>query len=125
MTKEDLIKRTLKDLAVRPALKGYPMLVDAISICVDDVECLDKVTTRLYVQVAKLHGSTMQRAERNMRSAVMISYSSAPADVLKEMIGNIVPYHKDVPTLKNYIAAVAEYVRDELKREATACSQNR
>lgn len=125
MTKEDLIKRTLKELAVRPGLKGYCMLVDAISLCVDDVRHLDKVTTRLYVQVAKMHNSTRQRAERNMRHAVEASYSSAPMDVIEERLGNIVPYHKSAPALKDYIAAVSEYVRDELKREATECSQSK
>lgn len=110
-----IIKRTLKELGVTPSLKGYYYhLVDAIDAVIDDRNRLVNICKVLYVDIALKYQSTYAAVERGIRDAILKSYTYAPLEDIERVFGNILPPTRDVPTNKQYIATVADYIRDNL-----------
>lgn len=118
--KELLVKSTLKALGMRPTMHGYMYLVDVISAVVDDPHVLDGINKGMFSIIALRHNTNAKCVERCIRHAIADSYTSAPLDLIEDIFGNSVPPHKDKPTAKHYIAAVADYVRDQLELAAMA-----
>lgn len=115
--KMHIIKRTLKDLGVPPSMSGYGYLVDTVSEVIDDHTKLRGINYGLYVDLAKRNGVTPKAVERAIRHAIEVSYTTAPLNVVNNIFGNVVSPDKDKPTNKQYIATLADYVRDALRYE--------
>ena len=116
-SKEQLIRRTLLELSVSPSRKGYSYIVEAISAVVQDPSRLNSVCKGLYTDIARNHGVNSAAVERCIRIAVTASYTDMPLHMVDKVFGNTITPHRDMPTSKQYIAAVANYVRCILMRE--------
>lgn len=108
------IKQTLKTLGVSPGVKGYIYLVDIIERVVNDPHAINAVTRGVYRDVGAQHGTTATCVERCVRHAIESSCDTAAIDEINALFGNTIRADRGYPTGKQYIATVAEYIRDTL-----------
>lgn len=109
-----IIKRTLKELGVSPSLKGYYYLVDAVEATIVDRSKLTSICKGLYTDIAVNHQTKYSAVERCIRDAIVNSYTHAPLANIERVFCNTLLPGRDVPTNKQYIATVADYIRDNL-----------
>lgn len=69
------VEKYLLEIGVRPHLKGFYFLADAINWVIEDKSYLKSITKKLYVELAKKHGETPSKTERAMRHAIRSSGS--------------------------------------------------
>lgn len=67
------IEKYLLEIGIKPHLKGFYFLADAIRLVTKDVAYLKKITTRLYPSIAEKHGETTSGVERAIRNAINTS----------------------------------------------------
>lgn len=67
------IEKYLIRVGIKPHLKGFYFLSDAIDLVMKDVKYLQKMTTRLYPFIAEKHDETPSKVERAMRHAIETS----------------------------------------------------
>lgn len=67
---EDKIVKLLLSLGMAPTSKGFRACVCAIELILEDPEVLDKITKRLYPEVAKRLKMACKSAEHSIRRAV-------------------------------------------------------
>lgn len=112
---ERRITDVLKDLGVPTHLKGYDYLRSAIAMCVEDKDILDKVTARLYPEIAKQYGITASRVERAIRHAIEVAWDRGDLNVLKQYFGNTISRSKGKSTNSEFLACVATQLRMEVQ----------
>ena len=76
------------------------------------------ITKVLYPQVAKTFGTTPSRVERAIRHAIEVAWNRGDLDVLDKYFGNTVSASKGKPTNSEFIARVANIVRQRMKNAA-------
>lgn len=64
------IRTLLISLGFRPNLSGFDYLATALNICAEQPEHTFSITKEIYPSVAKKHGSTIPRTERNIRNCI-------------------------------------------------------
>ena len=116
-SKEQVIKRTLKELGVKPGVNGYKYLVEAIVAVHDDESRLRGLVKGLYTDIAHKYNVSATSVERAIRCSIEVSYTQAPLEAVANVFGNTLPPYKDKPANKQYIATVADYVRDIVRYE--------
>ena len=109
-----LVRKALLELGVPEHLIGYPYLVDAVSMVVQDTSLLRKVTKGLYPMVGTKNGVTPSRTERAIRHAIEVSTDRVDMDIAKEYFGNTISPSKGKPTNSEFIARVANIVRQRM-----------
>lgn len=68
------IKEVLNYFWMLPKYKGYHYLYDAIELCQEHPEYLTQITKTIYPQLALKHHVTAWSVERNIRTAIDISW---------------------------------------------------
>ena len=112
---EELIARRLTELGVPAHYKGYRYLKDGISLVIDDVELLARVTKVLYPVIAKRHRTSPEKVERAMRHAIETAWSRGDVEVLNRTFGYSVDANRGRPTNSSFIAKLADQIRLELR----------
>lgn len=64
------IEKYLFEKGIKPHLKGFDYLIQAIEMCKKDRSVLQKITTELYPTIAKTNNDTPSRSERAIRHAI-------------------------------------------------------
>ncbi|MGI5970330.1 MAG: sporulation initiation factor Spo0A C-terminal domain-containing protein [Oscillospiraceae bacterium] len=95
-------------------LKGFRLMFEAVSMALQNPDCLTAVTKRLYPALAKSSITTPACVERNLRHAITTSWSQCPPSVKFDIFG-----HDDAepPSNSAYIAAMTLYVSSKLGEE--------
>lgn len=107
------ISSTIRALGVSANLYGYTYLIEAIDLAIKDESLLHRrVTKELYPTIAKAHKTTCSRVERALRHAIQRSFDRGNTDLLDKIFGYTVSIHKGTPTSSEFIAAVADYLRE-------------
>lgn len=101
----------LRELGIPAHLKGYPCLMVAINLVMEDRNKIHAVTKELYPEVAVLCGTTSSRVERAIRHSIEVAWSRGNWDVLKKYFGYTVDPEKGKPTNSEFIATVCEHLR--------------
>ena len=114
----EYIHDILLELGVPNHIKGYAYLTTAIGAVVKDPELINVMTKVLYHDVAKAHNTTASRSERAMRHAIEVCWDRIDLDTSLRYFGNTVSPHKGKPTNSEFIARVANIVRQRMKRAA-------
>lgn len=100
------ISYALNQLGIRPHVKGYKYLKDAIRIGIESPEDIEFITKTLYPAVAKKNKTTWSRVERAIRHAIK------DVDQIDEFRRTIfLGGSRDHYTNKEFIAGVAEYFK--------------
>jgi len=106
-----LITNTLHDVGVPAHIKGYQYLRDAISMSIQDENCINAVTKILYPAIAKKHGSTASRVERAIRHAIEVAWDRGNIDTLQAIFGYTVSNIKGKPTNSEFIAMISDKLK--------------
>lgn len=112
---ETIVRKVLLELGVPEHLIGYPYLVDAVSMVVRDSSLLRNITKGLYPMVGKKNGTTPSRAERAIRHAIETGWDRCDMDTATHYFGSTISPSKGKPANSEYIARVANVVRQRAK----------
>lgn len=112
-TEESIITSLIRQVSIKPNIKGYHYLRDAILLVLKDITFLSAITTKLYPNIAKKHNTTSQRVERAIRHAIESAWVNGRVSVLDGLFGYTINEKKGKPTNGEFIAMIADKVRIE------------
>lgn len=115
---EYLIRQILLELGSPDHLVGHPYVVEAILLVVQDRTYIDSITFGLYPQLAAKFDTTASRVERAMRHLIEVTWTRGDLDVLNKYFGNTVSCEKGKPTNGEFIARLANVVKQRLREAA-------
>jgi len=110
----NLIVNHLKYLGAPMQIKGYPMLVEAIYLAVQEPERVHAITSALYPKVGEACHATGSQVERNLRHIVERIWDRCRVEVMEEYFGNSLDMTRDKPNNSEFIATVAEHIRNQI-----------
>lgn len=106
-----MIRRLLLELGVPDHLPGWTYLSEAIAMVVDNPDAIKGICKKVYSQVAKKHSETAAKVEKLARYAIEVAWLRADMEVLQKYFGSIIDPTKGKPTIREFIARVANIVR--------------
>lgn len=115
---EYLVRQILLELGAPDHLLGHPYVVQAVLLVVHDQMYINNITFGLYPQLAARFDTTAARVERAMRHLVEVTWSRGDMDVLNRYFGNTVSADKGKPTNGEFIARLANIVKQQMKEAA-------
>lgn len=108
---ERYVTELMLDMGVPAHLKGYHYLRKAIVISQHNLEAVGSVTKLLYPEIAKSFGTTGQKVERAIRSAIEVSWNRGNRKTFERLFGYSAAAGKGRPTNSEYIARIADQIR--------------
>ncbi len=105
------ISDTIIALGIPASLNGYNYIKEALKLTVFDIERLDKITGRLYPDIAKKYNTTSSRVERSIRHAIEVAWSRGDIKLLDDIFGYTIDCEKGRPTNSEFIALISEKIR--------------
>lgn len=115
---EYLIRQILLELGAPDHLVGHPYVVKAILLVIEDRTYINNITFGLYPQLAAHFDTTVSRVERAMRHLIEVTWTRGDLDVLNRYFGNTISVDKGKPTNGEFIARIANVVKQRLKEAA-------
>lgn len=107
----------LRKANVPANVKGFNYLRTAIMLSVKNVEMINSVTKLLYPTVAERHQAKPTQVERAIRHAIEIAWDRGARENLLYITSFDIGVNKPKPSNSEFIAAIADYLRLELKRK--------
>lgn len=101
------IDEVLKSLGIRRTYKGYYYVADAVRLVMEDASLLLYISKSLYPEIARLHNTTINCVERDIRTVVKRCWGSEYADVLESMAS--IPLYER-PTSGEFIDILSGYL---------------
>ena len=114
---DDEIMRILCEIGVPDSVKGHRYCAYAIGLAVSSPELIDSITGKLYPSVAQKFNTTPWRAERAIRHAIECAWARCDLDVISEYFGNTVSPTRCKPTNSEFIARLANIIRQKMKND--------
>lgn len=115
---EELTRQILLELGAPDHLVGHPYVVYGILLVVENRTYIRNITFGLYPQIAARFDTTATRVERAMRHLIEVTWTRGDLDVLDRYFGNTVSMDKGKPTNGEFIARIANVVKQRLKPAA-------
>lgn len=115
---EYLVRELLLELGAPDHLVGHPYVVEAILLVVENRAIINSITFGLYPQIAAKFDTTAARVERAIRHLVEVTWTRGDLKVLNRYFGNTVDACKGKPTNGEFIARLANVVRQKMKDAA-------
>lgn len=115
---EYLIRELLLELGSPDHLVGHPYTVHAILLVVQDRAYIDSITFGLYPQLAVQFDTTASRVERAIRHLIEVTWARGNWEVLNRYFGNTISADKGKPTNGEFIARVANVIKQRLREAA-------
>lgn len=103
--------RILLDLGVPSHFKGFAYLKTAVALAVEDPALLHRITSRLYPQVASVHGVSPTHVERSMRHAIEVTWMRGNMDLIHSLFAYSISQDKGKPTNGLFVARLADHLR--------------
>ena len=107
------VTNILLNVGIPVSLSGYYYIREAILMTMLDVDRLQKITTRIYPDVAKIYKTTATRVERSIRHAIEVSWSRGNLEILNDIFGYSIENMKGRPTNSEFIAIISDKIRLE------------
>ena len=115
---EGIIHDMLLDLGSPNNLTGYDYVVQAIILAANDWKYINNITFGLYPELAMKFETTVSKVERSIRYLIEVTWSRGDLDVLSKYFGNTVSCEKGKPTNGEFIARLANVVKQRLREAA-------
>lgn len=115
---EYLIRELLLELGSPDHLVGHPYVVQAILLVVQDRTYIDNITFGLYPQLAVMFDTSASRVERAIRHLIEVTWARGDWDTLNHYFGNTINAEKGKPTNGEFIARMANVVKQRLREAA-------
>lgn len=103
----DRIYDALKTLGIRRTYKGYYYVADAVYLVMLDASMLLYISKDLYPKVARMHDTSINCVERNIRTIVSSCWQSEYVKNLELMAG--IPLYRK-PTSGEFIDILSSYL---------------
>lgn len=114
---EAVTRKIMAELGCPDRMMGYDYAVYAIGLAVEDQKIMRNITIMLYPAIAQKFDTTANRAERAIRHLVDVAWSRGDPDTLEKYFGNTVDPNKGKPTNGEFLARMANIVRQKTKAE--------
>ena len=111
------IRRLMLELGAPDHLAGHPYAVRAIELVIGNRLYINSITFGLYPQLAARFDTTAARVERAIRHLVEVTWSRGDLKVLERYFGNTVSPEKGKPTNGEFIARLANVVKEKMKED--------
>ena len=115
---EQELRKILLELGSPDHLVGHPYVIRAILLVVGDQLYINHITFGLYPQLAVEFDTTPARVERAIRHLIEVTWDRGDLDVLNRYFGNTVSASRGKPTNGEFIARIANVIRDRMKYAA-------
>ena len=115
---EDLVRQILLELSAPDHLLGHPYVVQAVLLVVHDRMYNNNITFGLYPQLAARFDTTASRVERAIRHLIEVTWTRGDWEVLGRYFGNTVSADRGKPTNGEFIARIANVVKQRMKEAA-------
>ena len=112
---EAITRQILLELGAPDHLLGHPYVVQAILLVAQNRTYIDSITFGLYPQLAAQFDTTASRVERAIRHLIEVTWTRGDLEVLDKYLGNTVSADKGKPTNGEFIARLANEVRQRTK----------
>ena len=114
---EQLVSHMMLDMGVPAHLKGYRYVRTAVLMAEADMKVVGSVTKLLYPEIAKRYNTTDGKVERAIRNAIEISWERVNKETFESLFGYCAESGQGRPTNSEYIAAMADTIRIQMKPE--------
>lgn len=111
--KEETIRCILDDMTISRDLKGYEYLTTAIGITCRSHTFFRAMTTIVYPETARLHGTRSILVEKCIRNAIDAAWMRGDLERQYAYFGNTINESKGKPTNSEFIARITEALRLE------------
>ena len=111
---EWILREVLLELGAPDHLIGHPYVVQAVLLVVENRTYIDSITFGLYPQLAAQFDTTAARVARAIRHLIEVTWTRGNLDTLNRYFGNIVRADKGKPTNGEFIARLANVVRQKM-----------
>lgn len=108
---ESEVTSIMHELGIPAHIKGYLYLRDAVTMVIDKVDLLSKITKELYPAIAAKYSTTPSRVERAIRHAIEVAWDRGNFDFIQKMFGHTISQSRGKPTNSEFIAMVADRLR--------------
>ena len=115
---ETIVRQLLVELGAPEHLLGHPYVVQAVLLVVHDRMYINNITRDLYPQLAARFDTTAARVERAIRHLIEVTWNRGDVEVLSRYFGNTVSPEKGKPTNGEFVARLANIVRQQMKAAA-------
>ena len=115
---EDMVNDVLLDLGLTRKIRGYPMLVYAITYIIDHPDSEKRVSYDLYARVGEVFGCSSPVVSKAMTVAIESGFDRCDEDTIARYFGNTIHPDKGRPTNKEFILRIVDIVRRNLRNEA-------
>lgn len=112
------IRRILLELGAPDHLVGHPYVIRAILLVMEDRLYINNITFGLYPQLAVEFDTTAARVERAIRHLIEVTWSRGDLDILNRYFGNTISASRGKPTNGEFIARMANVVRQNVQYAA-------
>ena len=106
MNRRDRAEDMLLALGVKPNLKGFHYLVDAVDIYINHKGDLS-ITKELYPEIARKHNTTRDRVERSIRHAIELTADCTPYGEMERFFGTTTNMNKGKLTNSEFLSVFA------------------
>ena len=115
---EQEIRRILLELGAPDHLVGHPYVIRGILLVVGDQLYINHITMGLYPQLAVEFETTPARVERAIRHLIEVTWARGDLDVIQKYFGNTISASKGKPTNGEFIARLANVIKDRIRYAA-------
>ena len=115
---EQEVRRILLELGAPDHLTGHPYVIEGILLALGNRMYIQNITFLLYPQLAATFDTTASRVERAIRHLIEVTWARGDYDILNRYFGNTISPDKGKPTNGEFIARLANVVRERMKESA-------
>lgn len=108
------IRKIFLELGAPDHLAGHPYAVKAILLVMEDQTLQGRLSCGLYPRLAECFATTPPRVERGIRHLVEVTWRRGDMEVLNRYFGNTVNANRGKPTNGEFIARIANVVRQRM-----------
>lgn len=106
----------LTEIGMPTSMRGYPYIVTAVSLILEEPELKSQIVKGLYPKIAEVHSiaSHGSRVERCIRHAIEVTMDRGDLNVLLNFFGNTVSHKSGKPTNSEFICRLTQLVEREM-----------
>lgn len=100
----------LLSIGIPGHIKGYRYLRAGVKLVLENAECINHITKKLYPGIAAQFATSPSRVDRAIRHAIDVAWNRGRPETLNQLFGCRVCTERDKPSNGEFIAMVAEHM---------------
>ena len=115
--KFELCTKLLINMGITPDKLGFEYLRKAILLTIDDHTYLQKITKKLYPDIASFYGVKSRDVERCIRFSIELAYNNGGLLEINNFYNAVVYKNDYKPTNSELIAIIADKIAFEMRKK--------